>query len=153
MIKKELERDEAFAWEVLDTAPYAVLAMADGKGEPYCVPMSPARDGRTVYLHCDRVGEKLSLLKHNPKVALTAVSYYKAVSAEYTMSYASAVLRGQASIVEDDAERIRALRCISEKYSGADMDKFDAMVEKYAKAAHVIRIDVEQITGKETRNG
>lgn len=115
MIKKELERDEAFAWEVLDTAPYAVLAMADGKGEPYCVPMSPARDGRTVYLHCARVGEKLSLLKHNPKVALTAVSYYKAVSAEYTMSYASAVLRGQASIVEDDAERIRALRCISEK--------------------------------------
>ena len=153
MIKKELERDEAFAWEVLDTAAYAVLAMADGKGEPYCVPMSPARDGRTVYLHCARVGEKLSLLKHNPKVALTAVSYYKAVSAEYTMSYASAVLRGQASIVEDDAERIRALRCISEKYSGADMDKFDAMVEKYAKAAHVIRIDVEQITGKEARNG
>ena len=51
--------------------------------------------------------------------------------------------------MEDDAERIRALRCISEKYSGADMDKFDAMVEKYAKAAHVIRIDVEQITGKE----
>lgn len=42
MIKKELERDEAFAWEVLDTAPYAVLAMADGKGEPYCVPMSPS---------------------------------------------------------------------------------------------------------------
>ena len=78
------------------------------------MPMSPARDGRTVYLHCARVGEKLSLLKHNPKVALTAVSYYKAVSAEYTMSYASAVLRGQASIVEDDAERIRALRCISE---------------------------------------
>lgn len=153
MVKKELERNEAFAWEVLDTAPYAVLAMADEKGEPYCVPMSPARDGRTVYLHCARVGEKLSLLKHNPKVALTAVSYYKAVSAEYTMSYASAVLRGQASIVEDDAERIRALRCISEKYSGADMDKFDAMVEKYAKAAHVIRIDVEQITGKEARNG
>ena len=56
MIKKELERDEAFAWEVLDTAPYAVLAMADGKGEPYCVPMSPARDGRTVYLHCARPG-------------------------------------------------------------------------------------------------
>ena len=141
MINKELERDEAFAWEVLDTAPYAVLAMANGKGEPYCVPMSPARDGRKVYLHCARVGEKLSLLKHNPKVALTVVSYYKAVSAEYTM------------IVEDDAERIRALRCISDKYSGADMDKFDAMVEKYAKAAHVIRIDVEQITGKEARNG
>ncbi|MFR4878489.1 MAG: hypothetical protein ACLUBZ_16560 [Ruthenibacterium lactatiformans] len=49
MINKELERDEAFAWEVLDTAPYAVLAMANGKGEPYCVPMSPARDGRKVY--------------------------------------------------------------------------------------------------------
>ena len=27
------------------------------------------------------------------------------------------------------------------------------MVEKYAKAAHIIRIDVEEITGKEARNG
>ena len=67
MINKELERDEAFAWEVLDTAPYAVLAMANGKGEPYCVPMSPARDGRTVYLHCARVGGKAVSFETQPQ--------------------------------------------------------------------------------------
>ena len=55
--------------------------------------------------------------------------------------------------MENEAERLLALRRISEKYSAADLDKFDAMVEKYAKAAHIIRIDVEEITGKEARNG
>ena len=153
MRRKEHERDEAFAWDVLDKAPYAVLAMADKEGTPYCVPVSPARDGRSIYLHSARVGEKMTLLKSNPKVALTAVSYYKTGSAEYHMSYASAVLRGRACIVENEAERLLALRRISEKYSAADLDKFDAMVEKYAKAAHIIRIDVEEITGKEARNG
>ena len=69
------------------------------------------------------------------------------------MSYASAVLRGRACIVENEAERLLALRRISEKFSAADLDKFDAMVKKYAKAAHIIRIDVEEITGKEARNG
>lgn len=153
MNKKQWERDEQFAWAVLDQAPYAVLSLADETGAPYCVPISPAREGKTVYFHCARIGLKLELLEKNPKVALAAVSYHKAVSEAYTMSYASAVLRGTAAIVTDEGEKMLALRRISEKYSAADLDKFDAMVEQYAKAAHVVRINVEEITGKEALNG
>ena len=37
---KDLERDEAFAWEVLKKAPYATLAMTGADGAPYCVPIN-----------------------------------------------------------------------------------------------------------------
>ena len=44
------------------------------------------------------------------------------------------------------------LRRISEKYAAADLDKFETVMAHYAQAAQVIRIDVEEITGKEARN-
>lgn len=153
MLKKKWERSEAFAWEVLEHAPYGVLALADEMGAPYCIPVSPAVDHGHIYLHCARIGLKMEILKKNPKAALTAVSYYKAVSEKYTMSYASAVARGTMHIVEDDEERVHALRCISERYSRQDLDKFDAMMEQYEKAVHVLRMDVEELTGKEALNG
>ncbi len=153
MRKKKWERDRAFAWDVLEHAPYAVLALADETGAPYCIPVSPVRDGEHLYLHCARAGLKLELLEKNRKVSMTAVSYCKTVSEKYTMSYASAVVRGTAQIVTEEAERNRALRRISERYSAQDLDKFEAMMEQYGKAAQVLRIDVEELTGKEALNG
>ena len=60
MIKKQCERSEAFAWDVVDRAPYAVLALSDTDGTPYCVPISPVRRGKAVYFHCAAVGKKLT---------------------------------------------------------------------------------------------
>lgn len=153
MRRKEWERNEQFAWKVFDEAPYAVLALADEVGAPYCVAVSPAREGKTVYFHCAREGLKLELLIKNPQVAMSAVSHCKPISPNYTMSYASVILRGKAKIVTDETEKALALRRISERYSANDLEQFDTMMEQYAKATHVVRIDVEQITGKEACNG
>ena len=73
---KDLERDEAFAWEVLKKAPYATLAMTGADGAPYCVPINHVADEtyRVLYFHCAGAGEKWEVLKTNPQVCLTAVS-------------------------------------------------------------------------------
>lgn len=153
MNRKEWERDETFAWQVFDEAPYAVLALADGAGMPYCVAVSPAREERTVYFHCARVGMKLELLAQNPQVAMTAVSRHRSIQPKYTMSYASAVLRGRAAVVTDRAEKALALRRISERYAPEALEQFDGVMARYEKAVQVVRIDVEEITGKEACNG
>ena len=44
MRRKDRERDEAFAWEVLKAAPYATLAMTGQDGAPYCVPVNHVVD-------------------------------------------------------------------------------------------------------------
>ena len=72
MRRKDRERDAAFAWEVFDKAPYAVLSMRDGEGG-YGVPLSPARIGERVYFHCALEGKKLDCLARWPEASLTAV--------------------------------------------------------------------------------
>ena len=62
MRRKDRERDAAFAWEVFDKAPYAVLSMRDGESG-YGVPLSPARIGERVYFHCALEGKKLDCLE------------------------------------------------------------------------------------------
>ena len=44
MRRTDRQRDAAFAWEVFDRAPYAVLSVRDGEGG-YGIPVSPARVG------------------------------------------------------------------------------------------------------------
>ena len=63
MIKKQCERSDAFAWDVVDRAPYAVLALSDTDGTPYCVPISPVRRGKAVYFHYKTIDKKMKLLK------------------------------------------------------------------------------------------
>ena len=46
MRRTDRQRDAAFAWEVFDRAPYAVLSVRDGEGG-YGIPVSPARVGET----------------------------------------------------------------------------------------------------------
>ena len=96
---KDLERDEAFAWEVLKKAPYATLAMTGADGAPYCVPINHVADEtyRVLYFHCAGAGEKWEVLKTNPQVCLTAVSRMSIVPNEFDTAYDSAVVRGQAA--------------------------------------------------------
>ena len=113
---KDLERDEAFAWEVLKKAPYATLAMTGADGAPYCVPINHVADEtyRVLYFHCAGAGEKWEVLKTNPQVCLTAVSRMSIVPNEFDTAYDSAVVRGQAQVVTDDGERTKALLLLVE---------------------------------------
>lgn len=67
MRRKDRERDEAFAWEVLKAAPYATLAMTGQDGAPYCVPVNHVVDEtyKVLYFHCAGAGEKWQLLERS----------------------------------------------------------------------------------------
>ena len=146
MRRKDRERDAAFAWEVFDRAPYAVLSMRDEKGG-YGVPVSPARIGERVYFHCAREGKKLDCLAQWPQASLTAVTD---VEPDYfACTFRSAILRGEVSLVEDRTEKIEALRAISQRYCPEDMADFDAYLAPRLQNTAVCRMDVEAITGKE----
>ena len=84
MLRKDRERDAAFAWEVFQKAPYATLSLTDEVGKPYAIPISPVVDEayHVVYFHCAGHGEKWELLAKNPPVCLSAVSYAAACPGE-----------------------------------------------------------------------
>lgn len=49
--------------EALDQCEYMVLAMTDGEGKPYCIPLNGVRAGEKIYFHCAKAGEKVDCLR------------------------------------------------------------------------------------------
>ncbi|MDE7218554.1 MAG: pyridoxamine 5'-phosphate oxidase family protein [Oscillospiraceae bacterium] len=146
MRRKDREKDAAFAWEVFDRAPYAVLSMRDEEGG-YGVPVSPARIGGKVYFHCAQAGKKLDCLSQWPQASLTAVT--DTAPDYFSCNYRSAILRGKVSLVEDEGEKTEALRAISRRHCPGDMADFDRYLVPRLKTTAVCRMDVAEITGKE----
>ena len=151
MRRKDRERDESFAWEVLKKAPYATLAMTGADGTPYCIPINHVADEtyKVLYFHCAGAGEKWQLLEQEPQVCLTAVSRMSIVPNEFTTSYDSAVVRGQAQVVTDDAERTKALLLLVEALDPKGMAGFNACMDRYFAATKIVKIVPQQITGKQ----
>ena len=50
MLRKDRERDAAFAWEVFQKAPYATLSLTDEVGKPYAIPISTVVEERQIRL-------------------------------------------------------------------------------------------------------
>lgn len=154
MRKVSREMPAEWALEIMDKAPYITVAMTDEDGTPYAVPLSLARlDEKTFYFHCAQEGKKLELLCKNPKVWLSAVTTCKPtvgpLDGSFTLEFKSAMARGIAEIVEDETEKISAMRVICERFLPNHMDAFDISVARSIARTAVVRITLtEPPTGK-----
>lgn len=151
MRRTDRQMPEEFAWQVTDQSEWAVLSMVDPLGLPYCVPVSIAREGTAVYFHCAREGFKTECLKANNQVCISCVGATKRFPEEFTTEYESATLRGTAAQVEDETEKLHALRLICLRYAAENMDQFDAAVARNMARTAIWRIDVTSVTGKSRR--
>ena len=103
--------------DALDQCEYMVLAMTDGEGKPYCIPLNGVRVGEKIYFHCAKAGEKVDCLRTHPQVCLTAVGHQRVIQAIYETEYQCAVVRGTAGEVTDETEMREALWALCRKYS------------------------------------
>ena len=148
MRKASRQKDEKWAFEVFDRAPYVTLSMVRADGTPYGLPLSLVRKGETLYFHCAGEGEKLDCIRANPVVSLSAVSRctpkFEEEKQNFTEYYNSAVAVGRASIVSDTAEKTEALRLLCERFLPRYMDHFDEAVARSIDRTTVVRIDLAE---------
>lgn len=154
MRKKSRQMSEEEALEVFDRAPFVTMSMVRPDGMPYGLPLSIVRkDAKTFYFHCAFEGEKIDCLNSKPWVSLSAVSKctpkYEEEKQNFTEHYRSAVAIGTAERVDDDSEKIMALRLICERFLPKHMERFDAAVERSLDRTNVFRITLsEPVVGK-----
>jgi len=148
MRRKDRERDAEFALEVIRDCEYATLATINMDGTPYCIPVSPAVIDGAVYFHCATKGQKLDNIARSNSVCISGIRYTNLVPDKFTTEYESAVAEGKCFIVTDDAEKIAALRELSEKYAKSAMEQFDAKIVEYIGRTCVCKIEITKITGK-----
>lgn len=153
MRRKDRERDEAFARDVLDRCEHATLAMVDEEGAPYCVPVSPVMVDGALCFHSARHGRKADVMRANPQVCVSAVCDTRLVPEDFTTEFASAVAFGRASEVTDDAEKVRVLRALCERYAASNMAGFDDAIERSLSRTAIWKVSIDSITGKQKAHG
>lgn len=147
--RKDRVMEESLARELLKNCEYAVLATVNEDGSPYCVAVSPVLAGDALYFHCALEGQKFDNLRREPRVCLTCVGKTKLMPEKLTTQYESAVVYGEAEMIEDEAEKIAALRIFSEKYTPHCMDVAEAGIQKSLSRTGVCKVSVKRVTGKQ----
>ncbi len=148
MRRKDKEKNIEFALEVVRDCEYATLATINANGTPYCIPISPVLTDGLIYFHCALEGLKLDNIAKNNNVCLSCVRHTKLIPEKFTTEFESAVALGKCSLVNDNSEKIKALRAICQKYAKANMDEFDNAIARSLDRTVVCKIHIEQITGK-----
>lgn len=148
MRRKDREKSKEFALAVVDTCACSMMSTVNPDGSPYCVPLSMARDGEWLYFHSAHEGQKIDNLKHRNKVCVSCVGKIREAPGEFSIGFESAVINGTAFEVTERAEKIHGLRLISERYTPANMEAFDTVIEKSIDATAVWKIHIDEISGK-----
>ena len=148
MRRKDREQTTEFAKTVMDPSPYGVVSMCDGSNAPYCVPLSLVRDGDKLYFHAALEGKKTELLRQNPAVCVCFADGVKPIAEKFTTAYRSAIVKGNASEITDDREKIHALRLICQKYAPENLSNFDEAISRSLDRTAVWAITIDNITGK-----
>ena len=148
MRRKDRENDAAFALEVLRDCEYATLATVNPDGTPYCIPISVVAKGNAVYFHCAAEGKKLINIAGHDAVCISGVRHTKLVPEKFTTEFESAVAFGHCVMVQEDDEKIMALRLICEKYAAGNLDEFENAIRRSLSKTTVGKIEITSITGK-----
>lgn len=147
---REIETREEMQY-VLDTCKVIRIAMYDKDGI-YILPMNFGYiyEGEKLvfYLHAALEGKKLDLLRENQKVGFELDCDHELiegrVACQYGFRYASIVGQGNADIVEDPQEKIKALSILMKCQTGKEFE----FNERLVSIVSVIKVTAEEYSGK-----
>ena len=121
-------------------------------GQPYVIPTSYGRDGGMLYIHGSAASRMLRNLDQGVPVCITVTLLDGLVLARsifnHSMNYRSVVILGTATLVDDPAEKLAALRALSEHIIPHRWDDSRLPNEKELKATSVLRIPITEFSAK-----
>src|SRR6187200_945984 len=157
--------------EFLNNQLVGRIASIDANGYPQIIPMNfvyikaddPCIDTHciieldAIYMHSHPVGEKLDNIKRNSKVGfevdqhicfLPSYYFHPSDASQADTLYISIVIKGCASIVEDNAEKAKALNALMKKYQKEEGYKILNPDMRSVQAVTVIKIVPKEMHGK-----
>lgn len=142
-----LEEDNAV--RLLRNGELGILSLLAEGNVPYGIPINFVWDGKSsIYIHCAPEGKKLQCLEICPQVSFCVVGKTKVISNKFTTGYESIVLQGKAYTGLSSEEKMQALTLLLDKYSPEDKVIGLKYVEKSFHRTEIIRIDIEEWSGK-----
>lgn len=136
---------------ILDAAFLAHVGFSV-KGQPFVVPMLYGRKGDSLYLHGSPASRMLCELEAGAPACVTVTVVDGLVLARsafhHSVNYRSVMAFGTCRRVDEPAEKIRALRVISEQILAGRWDDVRGPSEKELKATAVLEFSIEEASAK-----
>jgi uncharacterized protein len=121
-------------------------------GQPYVIPTSYGRKGANLYVHGSAASRMLRHLDDGVSMCVTVTLLDGLVLARsvfnHSMNYRSVVILGKAVLVEDPAEKLEALRALSEHIIPGRWADARQPNEKELKVTSVLRVPIEEFSAK-----
>src|SRR5271170_323983 len=120
--------------------------------QPYVIPTSYGRNGDTLYIHGSAASRMLRNLDQGVPVCITVTLLDGLVLARSafnpSMNYRSVVILGTARLVADPAEKLAALRALSEHIIPGRWDDARQPNDKELKQTSVLRLPISEFSAK-----
>jgi nitroimidazol reductase NimA-like FMN-containing flavoprotein (pyridoxamine 5'-phosphate oxidase superfamily) len=121
-------------------------------GQPFVIPTSYGRKDASLYIHGSAASRMLRQIKEGVPVCITVTLLEGLVLARsifnHSMNYRSVVILGKATLVDDPAEKLAALRILSEHILPGRWDDSRQPNERELKATSVLRVPIEEFSAK-----
>jgi len=135
--------------EILQRTTAGVLALMGDGGFPYAVPLSHVyADGR-LYFHSALQGHKVDAIRNCDKCSFCVIDRDEVHPEAFTTHFVSVIAFGRIHIVENQAERLAALRLLGHRFAPGDEVGLQREIEKDLKRVLMLRLDIEHLSGKQ----
>jgi nitroimidazol reductase NimA-like FMN-containing flavoprotein (pyridoxamine 5'-phosphate oxidase superfamily) len=143
--------DREATYRILDEGFVCHVGFVAG-GQPFVIPTSYGREGDSLYIHGSAASRMLHQIKDGAAVCVTVTLLDGLVLARsvfnHSMNYRSVVVLGKGVLVEDAAEKLAALRALSEHILPGRWDDSRQPNERELKATSVLRVPIEEFSAK-----
>jgi hypothetical protein len=151
---RESERgvyDRQTVYRILDEAFLCHVGFSVD-GQPFVIPTSYGRKDAELYIHGSAASRMLRQVKDGVQMCITVTLLDGLVLARsifnHSMNYRSVVILGKATLVDDAAEKLAALRVLSEHIIPGRWDDVRQPNERELKATSVLRLPIEEFSAK-----
>jgi nitroimidazol reductase NimA-like FMN-containing flavoprotein (pyridoxamine 5'-phosphate oxidase superfamily) len=143
--------DREAAYKVLDEGFLCHVGFVVD-AQPFVIPTSYGRKDDSLYIHGSAASRMLRQMKEGVPVCVTVTLLDGLVLARsifnHSMNYRSVVILGNAALVGDPAEKLEALRLLSEHIIPGRWADSRQPNEKELKATSVLRLPIDEFSAK-----
>ena len=152
-LREYADYDKDVVHAVLDAGLVAAVGFVQD-GAAVVVPMIYGREDETIYLHGARKARIIRLLEQTEQACVNVTLLDGIVFARSafnsSMNYRSATVFGTPTLVEGDAEKLHAMRVISEHTMPGRWDELREPLQREVKMTGVIALQIESASAKVT---
>ena len=150
-LPKRGSQERELIYSILDEALLAHVGFVNNE-QPFVIPMAYGREGDRLYLHGANLSRLLKTLEQGVDVCITVTILDGLVVARslfhHSMNYRSVVLFGKAKLVENENEKMAALKALTDQMILGRWQQARIPNTQELKATKVLSVPIEEGSAK-----